>query len=273
MRTSPRRRSIPSTSTRQAASRWVRARSPIGTKVEVQAVGPLDGNYLSRREFEGHAGVVGPTEALRLTEKGFYSGSISIEGKEKSFFQVSVLATLGGLPTQAEGKSLAPISVGSRVRILDVSESDPYAKDRAITIAREGVVINGPLLPSTRPPWYAGAIKDGDGKYYYFTQVSVLPLSSPAAGSTPPVAPVIPATDPSIAAGVEVRILELGASDPNYTSRAGLIGKSAIVNGSPLYPSGYGGVSASGGSYYTGSLTIDGISYYMSQVALVIVSK
>lgn len=246
---------------------------PIGTKVELQMIGALDGYYLSRKDLEGRTGVVGPTESLRLSKDGFYAGSITIDGKEKTFFQVSVLPSLGGLPTLPTGKSITPLEIGTRVRILDVSESDTYAKDRTLVVGREGAVINAPLAPSSAAPWYAGAIRTDDGAYYYFSQVAVLSLSTPAKGTSLPATPETPATVASIAAGTEVRIIEVAPGDSNYATRTALMGKTATVSGGTLYQTSYGTSSPTGGSYYGGTLIVNGATYYVNQVAVSIVTK
>lgn len=245
---------------------------PTGTKVQIQTIGPLDGYYVSRKEIEGRVGVVGATEALRLGEKGFYSGTITIDGKERTFFQVSVIPNPGGLPSLPAGVTHTAVPVGSRVRILDVSSSDSYSKDKAFVVGKEGVVINGDLSPGTSP-WYSGAIRGDDGTHYYFTQVSVLTLAPPSPGSTGAGKTVaeVPATTPMISAGQEVRIIDIGPGDSTYySSRTYYIGKTGVVSSSPLYSN---GTSPTGGSYYSGTIMIDGYSYYFSQVALSVKSS
>jgi hypothetical protein len=242
---------------------------PAGTSVEIQAVGPSDGNYLSRHTLEGRLGVVGPSNALHEGNNGFYSGSISVDGKEFTFFQVSVLANIGGLPTRLPGKSLSSLPVGTPVRILDVSEIDTYAKDKALTVGRNGVVVTSPLLPSAGP-WYSGTIKGDDGTYYYFSQVAVLPLDITVAKEVSGPKVNI-ATAASLSAGVELFIAEVGPSDANYAARSRLIGKKATAT-SLLSNSGYGSTSSSGGAYYSGTITVDGASYYVNQMAFLLVS-
>jgi hypothetical protein len=235
---------------------------PVGTKVEIQAIGTLDRYYSKRASLEGLFGVVGTSDALRVREKGSYSGAVTILGVEYQFFDVMVIPLMGGLPASRQLGATA-LDVGYRVLILDVSKTDNNYTNKAEVVGQIGMVINSPLTPSNTP-WYSGAIKsETAGRFLFFSQVAILPLSPPS-GVVPPKETV--ATLTNIAAGQKVRILEIGPTDPLFATekRASYLGQEGVA--SVLYSSGTS--TSTDGAYYSGTITIGGAAVNFYQVSL-----
>jgi hypothetical protein len=236
---------------------------PVGTKVEIQAIGALDRYYSKRASLEGLFGVVGTSDALRVRGKGSYSGAVTILGVEYQFFDVMVIPIAGGLPSSREMGS-ASLDVGYRVMILDVSKSDNNYANKAEVVGQIGIVINSPLTPSTMP-WYSGAIKsETAGRYLFFSQVAVLPLSLPS-GAAPQKETV--ATLASVPAGQKVRILEIGPTDPIFTTdkKASYLGQEGVVT-YMMYS--LGTSTNTGGTFYSGTINVGGVPVNFYQVSL-----
>ena len=241
---------------------------PVGTKVEIQAFGALDRYYSKRASLEGLFGVVGGSDALRVRGAGSYSGSVTILGVEHQFFDVMVIPIAGGLPSARE-LGAASLDIGYRVLIMDVSKSDNNYTNKAEVIGQIGIVINGPLIPSTTP-WYSGAVKsETGGRFLFFSQVAVLPLSPPS-GAAPQKETV--ATMSNLNASQKVRVLEIGPTDPLFTSplKSSYLGREGVVSYS-MYSSGTS--TSTGGLFYSGTITFVGettpINFYQVSLSLV----
>jgi hypothetical protein len=239
---------------------------PNGTMVQIEALGPFDKFYGSRNTIEGQLGVVGPSDSLRrIEETGFYSGSISVNGKADYYYQVAVSIFQGGLSSQ---KSVT-LAQGTTVKILNVSSSDTNYKDRGAVVGKSGVVSGGSLV-ATSGPWLSGFISTTDGGYYYFTGVSVLVLGTPEK-TTSLTSKETPATGTNLPVGAKVRVIDISALDGSFTYKSTLIGKIGSVS---TTMTSYEKSPDSGLPYFTsGSVIIDGSTYYPYQWSFSIVSE
>ena len=239
---------------------------PNGTMVQIEALGPFDKFYTSRSAIEGQLGVVGPADSLRrIDETGFYSGSISINGKSQYYYQVAISVFQGGLSSQ---KSVT-LASGTKIKILDVSSSDSNFKDRGAVVGKSGVVAGGSLVAASGP-WLSGFVSTTDGGYHYFSGVSVLVLGPPekATGATPQESPAIGTNLPI---GTKVRVLDISSLDSSYASRSLLVGKVGSITAAMIS---YDKDPASGLPYFTsGAVLIDGATYYPYQWSFSIVSE
>jgi hypothetical protein len=239
---------------------------PSGTMVQIEALGPFDKSYSSRNALEGQLGVVGPSDSLRrIEDTGFYSGSISINGKSQYYYQVAVSIFQGGLSSQKS----TTLASGTKVKILNVSTTDTNYKDRGAVVGKSGVVASGSLV-ATSGPWLSGFISTTDGDYLYFSGVSVLVLGAPekTTSTTPQ---ETPATGTSLLIGMKIRVIDIGALDSSFPSKNTLIGKIGSVS-SPMIS--YEKAPGSGLPYFTsGSVVIDGATYYPYQWSFSIVSE
>lgn len=155
-----------------------------------------------------------------------------------------------------EGKAATDeqIPVGARVQVISLSKEDPLKSIAYQFLGRKGVVTEqlSNVGKASNGNYYSGMI-NFDGVQYFFHKVTVAVLDF---GATPE--KITAAYGEFVPGGTYLKITDLSASDPLYSSRKSLTGKTCTVDTD--------GLVSTGGSWYGGPVNCDnGKSYYFYQ--------
>lgn len=129
--------------------------------------------YPKRRNYIGLTGEVGSARLIR-NRPLWYKGSIKLDsGKRKFFEEVKISIEIPPSKSDTAVTGQNEISVGTRVRILGISEADLYYPNWEKLQNKTGVTNS--VLVKNGDQWWSGEIKLDDGYICRFHQVKIEP--------------------------------------------------------------------------------------------------
>jgi hypothetical protein len=235
---------------------------PSGAKIRILSLTKEDPFYDIRNQLIGKEGVVYPDPMSKIlsapkTDAGIYQGTISIDGIDWYFYQVSIsILDFGVTPTKKTAAYGDFVPEGSILTIKEVLPADlTYYKTKIKKLKGQKCTVGAAGLVPNGGAYYSGEVTCTDGNLYYFLGFTFNLDKAAASVAT------AAACDPSayinsavpIIAGQRVKVLGFSSLDPLYADRASIIGKEGYVTST---------MALFNGCYWEGKFTADDGTFY-----------
>jgi len=227
-----------------------------GTRVKVLAIHSEDVYHADAARIIGTQGKV--SGDLHSNDGCWMMGGLTADDGTYYYFSKAAVEVLSyeAVPVVGAacppGANTAPLSVGTRVKIVALHPDDAYHSDSAQIIGTIGAVADN--LRNTDGCWMGGGFNADDGNYYSFHKAAVVLQAITPTGER--------FMGASIPSGQKFRIVALHPEDAYYPDRVNILGKHCRA-GDPMNKQDPG--------WYSGQVYCDdGTDYYFHKVGVVL---
>jgi len=227
-----------------------------GTRVKVLAIHSEDAYHSDAARIIGIQGKV--SGDLHSNGGCWMGGGFTADDGTYYYFYKAAVEVIAYTPSTPcpPGANTAPLSEGTRVKIVALHPDDAYHSDAARIIGTVGVVSGG--LTSSDGCWMGGGFTADDGNYYYFYKAAVTVLG----GGSAPTPTGERFMGSMVSTGQRFRIVALHPDDAYYPDRVNILGKHCHANAQ---------MNNQGPGWYSGEVGCDdGTDYYFFKVGIVL---